>query len=54
MLAEKAAQRLVLIDRQELAIAQRPVLRREVEAEHPDLAEKRLHVFASSRDGIGW
>jgi hypothetical protein len=32
----------VLADRQQLAVAERPALRREVEAEHPDLAEKRL------------
>ena len=37
---EQREQRLVLVDRQELAVAQRPALRREAEAHDPDLGEE--------------
>ena len=38
--AEQREQRLVLVDRQELAVAERPALGREVEADDLDFAEK--------------
>src|SRR5262249_61867693 len=42
---EQREERLVLIDRQELAVAHGPSAGRKVEAEEPDLTEKRLaHV----------
>src|SRR4051794_38473998 len=40
--AEQREQRLVLIDRQELTVRQRPSLRREDEAHNPDLGQERL------------
>ena len=44
--SKQREQRLVLVDRQQLPIAQRPPFRREHEAHDPDLAQKRLrHIF---------
>ena len=40
--AQQREQRLVLVDRQQLAVAQRPEPRREVEAGHHDLADEEL------------
>src|SRR5688500_7511323 len=40
--AQQREQRLVLVDRQQLAVAQRPSLRREAEAHDSDLSEERL------------
>src|SRR5437588_2462859 len=38
--AEQREQRLVLVDRQQLPVAQRPTLRREAEGHDPDLRQK--------------
>jgi hypothetical protein len=40
--SEKGEQRLVLVDRQQLSVAQRPALRGELEGHHADLREERL------------
>src|SRR4051794_30956690 len=50
--AEQREQRLVLVDRKELAVAHRPTLGREVEAHDPDLGQERLsHAVLRSLRG---
>src|ERR687887_268893 len=51
--AQQREQRLILVDRQQLAVAQRPALRREVEAHDPDLRQERLrHPYLLGRPAL--
>jgi hypothetical protein len=50
--AEQREQRLVLVDGQELSVAERPTLGREVEAHHPDLGQKRLRHLVSLLESV--